>query len=180
MPASKRTPSFQAKLASFLALLLAAAAPAAAQNANSNKPVIAIDGALEPERIPDWMLWRELFNGVLLLADKAPDSGRNFWQTKFGFTEVQVARLIAHARAFRNAEKTSEDEIKNLALKQKNERGSEKSQMNHVKADKESRTLQFRDALKADIGTHAYEKLNSYIRINLARNIKVVQTEDRR
>jgi len=153
-------------------------APLAAQSGNSARPAVTIDGALEPERIPDWMLWRELFNGVLLLADKAPNAGRGFWQSRFVFSEIQIAHLIAHARAYRNAEKASEDEIKRLAQKKGIERGATQSQIHHVKADRESRTLEFRDALKAKIGAHAYEKLNSYIRINLAPNIKVIKTED--
>ena len=161
-------------LGAVLLLAICSALPAFGQSPKSGKPVIVIDGSLEPERIPDWILWRELFNGALMLADKAPDSGCEFWQTRLGLSQSQVNQLISHGRALREHEKKINANAKELdEKKDKVPPGALTSQLHQMQADRESRVLQIRDELKDRIGTHAFLRLQSYLRLNIARNVKV-------
>ena len=86
-------------------LVIWIAVPATAQTPSATtRPVVAIDGAVTPERIPDWILWREVFSLVTRLADKSPDSGRSYWANSLGLSPAQVAQLVAQGRAWHDEE----------------------------------------------------------------------------
>ena len=155
--------------------LLPIAVPTMAQKpAAAVTPIITIDGASEPDRIPDWILWRELFRVAALLADKAHDSGRDTWINRLGLSEAQMNHLIAHGRAFQDEEKQITSEAnKIVGTSGKALSDPVKSKLHQMQADKESRILEYRDALKSRIGVEAIERMQSFARLHIAPTIKV-------
>lgn len=142
--------------------------------AHPGKPVITIDGAAEPDRIPDWILWRELLTVAEMLANKVPDSGREIWIDRLGLTQVEMNSLIAHGRALREEEKGIDLEVKSIIkAAQGGIDGPTKGRLHQIKADKDSRILIRRDLLKSDIGMHAFLKLQSFARLHIAPTVKV-------
>jgi hypothetical protein len=162
-------------VASALVLFLVPIIPAMAQKpADSVKPVVTIDGAREPERIPDWILWREFFSVAVMLAEKAPDSGRDIWMNRLGLSQAQMNHLIVHGRAFQDEEKQiNRDAVKLVGTSAKELSGPVKSQLHQMQADKESRILGYRDALKSRIGKEAVERMQSFARLHIAPTVKV-------
>lgn len=145
-----------------------------AQAGTAAKSTITIDGSVEPERIPAWIAWRELFNMALIMDDKHPDSGQEFWARRLGLSPGQIHQLLAHARSLREDEKEIDQQAKNLKLaKQGKPDGALKIRLHELEADKQSRVLERRDSLKGQIGTEAVLRLQSFITINIAPNIKV-------
>jgi hypothetical protein len=166
------------KNASMHALLLyfiSAAIPAMAQNPPAKaKSVITIDGALEPDRIPDWILWRELFNVAAYFADNSPTSGRDFWIDRLGLSTAQMNHLIARARSFRDEEKQIDRDAKAIIdAAGRTPSNPIKSRLHQIQADKESRILAIRDTLRGQIGAAAFQKLQSFARLNIAPTVKV-------
>lgn len=175
MPATKRNTRCRMNFSLFLLVLLSAGVPAMAQDIKPDAQAILIDGAVEPDRIPEWMLWRELFNGALMLSEKDPNAGRDFWESRFGFSSAQIAHLLAQGRALREAEAKINADIRKAGQSKGSPQAAIRSQVHQLQADKESRVLEFRDVLRNRIGVDAYQKLSSYIRINVAPNIKVLR-----
>jgi hypothetical protein len=161
--------------AAFVVLLFVPAASAQAQKtSDAVKPVITIDGSVEPDRVPDWILWRELLSVAAMLADKAPDSGRDIWVNRLGLSPAQMNHMITHGRALRDEEKLIDRDVKGVvAAARGNLDGPTKSKLHQIQADKESRVLVRRDALRALIGKDAYLKLQSFARMQIAPTIKV-------
>ena len=149
--------------------------PATAQTPSANtRPVVAIDGAVTPERIPDWILWREVFGLVTRLADKSPDSGRSYWANSLGLSPAQVAQLVAQGRAWRDEEGQMNLQARNLI----GASGAPLSptarvKLHQIQAAKESRILARRDSLRGSIGTDAFERIRSFARLHIAPTIKV-------
>jgi len=161
--------------AAFLLLLVVPAVPARAQKASEAvKPVITIDGSVEPDRVPDWILWRELLSVAAMLADKAPDSGRGIWVNRLGLTPAQMNHVITHGRALRDEEKLIDRDVKGvIAAARGNLDGPTKSKLHQIQADKESRVLVRRDALRALIGKEAYLRLQSFALLKIAPTVQV-------
>lgn len=141
--------------------------------------VITIDGAMDPDRIPDWILWRELFSVAAMLAEKAPDGGQDIWMNRLGLSRAQMDQIIAYGRALGDDEKQIDREAKAIASSSRGFiNGSTKSRLHQMKADKESRLLERRDQLRARIGADAILKLQSFARLNIAPTIKVGNMKD--
>jgi hypothetical protein len=177
MNSSSAQPRFCSILAAaaFLLLLAVPAVPARAQKASDAvKPVVTIDGSVEPDRIPDWILWRELMSVAAMLADKASDSGGDIWVNRLGLSQAQMNNLIAEGRALRDDEKLIDSDVKGIITAAGgNLDGPTKSRLFQIQADKESRVLVRRDALRALIGKDAYLRLQSFALLRIAPTIKV-------
>ena len=50
--------------------------------AKTKASVITIDGSRDPDRIPDWILWGEVFRMALVLSEKTPDAAPSIWMEK--------------------------------------------------------------------------------------------------
>jgi hypothetical protein len=145
-----------------------------AQAGKAAQSRITIDGSAEPDRIPAWIAWRELFNMAALMADKEPDAGREFWSHRLGLSSAQANRLIAHARSLQDDEKEINLQAQRLSQGSKGRpAGALKAQLHELQADKQSRVLGMRDSLKDQIGADAILRLQSFININIAPHIKV-------
>jgi hypothetical protein len=154
------------------------AIPMMAQNTpDKANRVVTIDGSVEPERIPDWILWREIFNFAAMLADKSPKAGRETWVEKLGLSTEQMNQFTAFARVFRDGEKQIDRDVK--AVFEASRRNSSEpvmSRLHEIQADKESRILAHRDALRSRIGTIAFLRLQSFGRLHIAPGIRVIGT----
>jgi len=145
-----------------------------AQAGKAAKPMITIDGSADPGRIPAWIGWCELFNMVLIMADKEPDAGQEFWTRRLGLSPAQTNRLIAYARSLQDDEKKIDLQAKKLSEGSKGKSaGAIKAQLHELQADKQSRVLGMRDLLKGQIGTETVLRLQSFIQFNIAPKIKV-------
>src|SRR5213592_5084513 len=59
-------------------------ARARAQEAAQSTVTVTIDGSKDPDKIPDWILWREIFRVCALLSDNAKDHGDEIWLKHLG------------------------------------------------------------------------------------------------
>ncbi len=166
----------------FLFVSIVSVVPARAQNAPGTvKPVVGIDGATEPDLIPDWILWRELFHGAVLLGDKSPTRGRDIWMDRLGLTTAQMNQIIAFARTFLDEEKQIDLEVSAIVASPDSAASeSNKSKLHQKQADKESRILATRDTLRSRIGTEAFLKLQSFARLHIAAGVKVMKPPENR
>jgi hypothetical protein len=170
---SRKIPA--AAAAAALCLLVLAIRPARAQQAGgAAQPVITIDGAIEPDRVPDWILWRELFSVAAMLADKAADGGQDIWMNRLGLSRAQMDLIIAHGRALGDEEKQLNREARAVVSAARGViDGPTKSRLHQMEADKESRLLVRRDQLRARIGADAVQRLQAFARMHIAPTIKV-------
>jgi hypothetical protein len=166
----------------FLFLGILSIVPARAQNTSGQvQSVVSIDGAAEPDLIPDWILWRELFHGAILLDDKSPTRGRDIWMDRLGLTTAQMNQVIAFARTFLDEEEQIDLEVSAIVASP-NSAASEstRSKLHQKQADKESRILAIRDGLRSRIGTEAFLKLQSFARLHIAPGVKVMKPPETR
>ena len=166
----------------FLFLNILSIVPAWAQNASGTvKPVVSINGAVEPDLIPDWILWRELFHGAVLLGDRSPTRGRDIWMDRLGLTTAQMNQIIALARTFLDEEEQIDLEVSAIVASPDSAASeSTKSKLHQKQAEKESGILAMRDALRLRIGTEAFLKLQSFARLHIAPGVKVMKPPENR
>lgn len=164
-----------AVLAAIFLMLLPSLKPAMAQKAGSTAgPVVTIDGAVEPDRIPDWILWRELLSVAAMLADHARDGGRDIWMNRLGLSQDQMNQIVAHGRLLRDEEKLVDRDVKDIIAAAGNPQdGPTKSRLHQIQADKESRVLVRRDLLRKGIGGDAVLRLQAFARLHIAPTVKV-------
>ena len=135
--------------------------------------VITIDGAQAPDRIPDWILWQELFKTATLLSDKSLTKGNEFWAEKLHLPKNQVDPLIQHAQVFNSMKSATKIAVSNLRSSPKETKESLRIKLRQAQMNEEVQILELRDALRARIGEDAFQMLESYARINIAPTIKV-------
>jgi Sigma-54 interaction domain len=164
-----------AVLAAIFLMLLPSLKPAMAQKAGSKAgPVVTIDGAVEPDRIPDWILWRELLSVAAMLAERARDGGRDIWMNRLGLSEDQMNQIVAHGRSLGDEEKLIDREVKDIIAASGNPQdGPTRSRLHQIHADKESRVLVRRDLLRKGIGADAVLRLQAFARLHIAPTVKV-------
>ena len=160
-------------------LVLFIAGPATAQGpAKMPKSTVTIDGASEPERIPDWILWREIFRVSAELAEQLPTRGQDFWMERLHFSSAQTDALISLGTAFIKEEAQIDSDAKKLiASSGRVAPAALQNQLRQIQTSKEKRILTIRDQLKANIGSDAFNRMQSFARINIAPTIKVGKLE---
>lgn len=136
-------------------------------------PMITIDGSQTPDRIPDWILWREVFKTVSLLSDKSATKGDDIWVQKLHLSRQQTNQLIQHAGVHRDMDSAISIEAKNLKASTKESKELLRIKLQQAQMNKEVQILELRDALRARIGEDAFQRLQSYAKLNIAPTIKV-------
>jgi len=138
------------------------------------KPVVTVDGRANPELVPEWILWRELFHVAVFLAEKAPDQGKDVWINRVRLSPQQMNQLIGHGVGLMQEEAQSEQEIKGLmktsgAMKPEVLRG----RLRQLQADSEKRILAYRDRLGETIGSETILKMLSFARLHIAPGVRM-------
>jgi hypothetical protein len=136
-------------------------------------PRITIDGAETPDRIPDWIIWREVFKTASLLSDKSGTKGDEFWVQRLNFSREQVHHLTQHAGFHAAMDLEKKAGVKTLKASTKESKETLRVKLQQSQMNKEVQILEIRDALRARIGEDAYLRLESYARLNIAQTIKV-------
>ncbi len=136
-------------------------------------PMITIDGSQTPDRIPDWILWSEVFKTVSLLSDKFGTKGCDIWVQKLQLSKEQANQLIQHAGTHRAMNSGDNAEVKNLRASTNESKESLRIKLKQAQMNKEVQILELRDALRARIGEEAFQRLQSYAKLNIAPTIKV-------
>ncbi len=155
-------------------LLLFTIALALAQTPDKKAtPMITIDGSQTPDRIPDWILWSEVFKTVSLLSDKFATKGDDIWVQKLQLSREQANQLIQHAGTHRAMNSAKNVEARNLKASTKESKESLRIKLKQAQMNKEVQILELRDALRARIGEDAFQRLQSYAKLNIAPTIKV-------
>lgn len=136
---------------------------------------ITIDGAQTPERVPDWILWRELFRRVSMFSAESPTQGKEIWVDKLQFTMPQMNEVLRHASEHHDMDAAKDAEAQSLKASPKETKGTLRLKLRQSQMNREVQTLQLRDALRSRIGEDAFARLLSYARINIAPTIKVAK-----
>jgi hypothetical protein len=165
-----------------LFVLAALTLPAEAQKLpEAPKPTIKVDGAAEPEKVPEWILWREIFRMATGMVEKSPTEGRAFWAERLHLSSQQIELLISHGSAFFQEESRMDADAKQLV----NKSGpvvsnSVRASLRQMQVARENRILAFRDLLRASIGNQAFNRLQSFARLQIAPSITIGALETRR
>jgi hypothetical protein len=144
---------------------------------------ILIDGSQNPDQVPDWILWNQLFLTAVHLKEKSSTNGQELWIDKLHFSDKVMKEIIDHGyeqvEMFDDIRTEGEEYIAD-SKKAKPEKSDhpdrkeglrinlKKSQLNL-----ESRTLEIRDKLRKRIGDDAFLRLVSFARLQIAPTIKV-------
>lgn len=146
-----------------------------AQTGNEQQHGIIIDGTKNPERIPDWIVWSEVFRTAISLYDTSSGKGQELWVDQLGLPKNAMNEIVKHGYEHRDLKLALETEAKKIVADNKGRERKEviRGKLRHPQANLESRTLQLRDKLRTRIGEDAYLRLLSYARLNIATKIVV-------
>jgi len=157
-----------------LLLLILPAASAQQPPAPGYRPTVTIDGASHPEQVPDWILWREMFRAAVLLAEKAPDAGRDVWVNRLHLSPRQMNHLIALGREFQDEEGQMMRDVKQIAGGSNGVPSeSVKARLRQLQAENEIRISAYRDRLAEAIGWESMQKLQSFARLHIAPGVRI-------
>jgi len=166
----------RAGIAAWILAILLAASPAPAQQPppGGYRPAVTIDGASQPERVPDWILWREMFRAAVLLAEKAPDEGRDVWVSRLHLSAGQMNQFVALARSFQDDEARMLRDAKAIAGAAGGiPSDAVKARLRQLQLENQVRISGYRDRLAGAIGPESMQKMQSFARLHIAPRIRV-------
>jgi hypothetical protein len=135
--------------------------------------MITIDGSKDPDKVPEWIIWRELLRGAVRLADESPTRGLEIWVDRLGLSATAADEIVVHGRRFHDQEKAMDDEAKSLVTIGQEPSTAIRDRLKGIQADKEQKIIAFRETLKNAIGEDAFNRLQSWSRLHIAPTIKV-------
>jgi hypothetical protein len=137
-------------------------------------PMITIDGSKEPEKIPEWILWLEIFRVATLLDEKSPKAGEDVWKNRVKLSDKEMKQVIARGHLFRDEEDAMDKEAQDLlkAAGKTVDAGTQ-DKLDKLQAKKEKSLLDHRDLLRDDLGKESFDKLNAFARKEIATTIRV-------
>ncbi len=157
-----------------LAVLLIVSASLLAQAPKLPVPQITIDGQKDPDKIPEWILWREVFAISLDLSNRSAAGAREFFVSRLGLSTQSHLQLLAQAIELERQETTlnaAAQKIKGNATGPFTD--AMKQQLRALDDDRHNRVLQLRDLIRGSLQPDEYARLYSWARVNLAPGIKV-------
>jgi hypothetical protein len=154
-----------------------------AQSPQKDPDRLIVDGKLEPDRIPDWILWNRIFQMAVDMNETAPRGGQELWIDKLHLPEEVMGEIIALGYEqqkmsddlVKEAQKHISDSKKNDSdLKDHpNKKEALKSRLIKTQLNMESGTLEMRDELRERIGEDAFLRLSSFARLQIAPKVKI-------
>jgi hypothetical protein len=155
-------------------VLLALFQPLADTSARAQEPglVVTIDGSKEPEKVPEWILWREMFMVAGMLSEKSANHGDDVWVGRVGLTNVQMNALIARAAAFRAEEAGQDLQVQALRADSSLTADALKTRLAQMTVQKRQGVLDHRDGLRGEIGADAVARMLEFARKNIAPTVK--------
>lgn len=147
-----------------------------AQNPPITAPTttITIDGSKEPDRIPEWILWREVFRTVALVSEKSKDHGDGILSKHLGMGQKEKDKFVARCLMLQDDEAGFDKKAQTIVdASPKNLSEETKKKLKDLHEDKKNKILDHRDKLKNEIGDQLYNRLKSWARLHVAPGIKV-------
>jgi hypothetical protein len=154
-----------------------------AHTQGKNAERILIDGAKEPDQIPDWILWNEIFRITVQLNENSHKQGLEVWRDKLQLPDEVIKEIIIHAYDHRDMADDLDIEARDLVADSKRAHPNKIDHPDkreglriHLKKNQlnlESRTLEIRDRLRKRIGDDAYLRIQSFARLQIAPGIKI-------
>lgn len=154
-----------------------------AQTQGQSPDRFLIDGKLEPDRIPDFILWDRIFQMAVQLNETAPDHGEGIWIQKLHLPEEVMKEIVAQGFEYLEMLDDADKEAQAHISDSKNEKSdfknhpnkteALKSKLTEIQLNKEGRTLEMRDRLRERIGDEAFLRIESFARLQIAPNIKI-------
>jgi hypothetical protein len=171
----------------FIYLLLIAIAIAVvlglAQPQNGKSGRVLVDGRLNPEKVPDWILWNEIFVIATHLNEKSSTQGRELWIDRLHLPENAMKEIIEIGYEQLEMSDDASNEAEDFIADSKKDKPDKidhpnreeglRIKLKKVQLHRESRTLEIRDKLRQRIGDDAYLRLSSFARLQIAPNIKI-------
>lgn len=167
-------------------LFLGTAAAVVAGLAQSGKQVstgMVIDGENNPEQVPEFILWEQLFQMAIQLEENAATDSHEFWTQKLNVSKDIMNDILALAYEHREMLEAVQHEARlqitnaeapNSALKDHpNKKEALKGTLKGIQLNREAQTLEMRDRLRDRIGEDAYLKLSSFIQLQIAPRTKL-------
>jgi hypothetical protein len=148
-----------------------------AQSPNNIPNRILVDGAVNPEKVPDWVAWDAFFKIAVQLHENAPKHGHGLWSNKLGLPENVINEVVAHGQNQRDMQASFTSEAANiLNSTDKNhpdKKKDVKSKIRKTQLNMEARTLDLRDKLRKRIGEEHYAKIASFVHLQIVPKIKI-------
>jgi hypothetical protein len=135
--------------------------------------VVTVDGSKEPEKVPEWILWREMFMVAGMLSEKSPTRGQEVWVGRVGLSAVQMDGVISRAQLFRASETALDQQVKELRADAALSAETLKARLAEKTIEKQVNVLGHRDGLQAAIGAEAIGKMLAFARQHIAPTVKV-------
>ena len=178
--ASKRQRIIQYLL--FLAVTIAVVV-GLAQTQGQSPGRVLVDGKLNPEKIPEWILWNHIFLMAATLDNKSATHGEELWMDRLHLSKEAMNEIVAlgyeQIVMSDDVQKEAEDLVadskkaKPEKINHPDKRKGLKIELKHKQLLFQSRTLEIRDKLKERIGEDAFLRLLSYARLQIAPNVKM-------
>jgi hypothetical protein len=171
------TTSRRSRILRYLLLLgtIVAAVAIAQTDKEKRNPKLLIDGSQDPDQVPEWLLWNELFRIAAAQKDKSSHDAEAILFDKLQLPQSVLAHLVQHGLEHQALRDSTKSESKQIIANSRNEQNKDRTRVklhkNH--AYLESRTLEIRDKLRSRIGDEAFLKLHSYARLQIAPVVKV-------
>ena len=125
---------------------------------------IIVDGAKEPDRIPDWILWHQIFQMAASHNDKLPGKGRELWIDTLHLPQSAMNELVQNGYDHRNLQAAAKNEKDKVLADSRGESNKDRVRvkLHKTQAYFERQTLELRDKLRSRIGEDAFLRLQSY------------------
>jgi hypothetical protein len=154
-----------------------------AQTPDSSPGRVLVDGRLNPEKIPDWILWNHIFLMAATLDSKSATHGEELWLDRLHLSKKVMDDIVALGYEQIEMSDDVHREAEDLVADSKKDKPEKidhpdkkmglKFELRHKQRYLESRTLEIRDKLRDRIGEDAFLRLSSYARLQVAPNVKM-------
>ena len=124
---------------------------ARAQEAAQSTVTVTIDGSKDPDKIPDWILWREIFRVCALLSDNAKDHGDEIWLKHLAMRKNEEVKFVARAFVWQVDDADYDKLAKGLAGDGQNLSDNVKERLRDLFERKKAMILDHRAKLKDEL-----------------------------
>jgi hypothetical protein len=137
----------------------------------SVRPVVRIDGSKEPDRIPEWILWEEIFDIAAILAEKESDRGRDLWIETLHLNWDEMLQVVARGQELKQLKETMDKEAERLIQKAGNKPESIQAELSRMQLRKEAEILVLKEKLRSSLSGHGFQRIMSFARLHIAPGI---------
>jgi hypothetical protein len=154
-----------------------------AQTQGRSPDRILVDGQIEPDRIPDWIVWNEIFRMAVRLDEVSPTHGQELWMKKLHLPEEVMQEIISQGYEYMEMSSAIDNEAREHVSNSKSANSDLKdhpdkkvalqSRLIKSQLNLESQTLEMRDKLRARIGDDAFLRIESFAHLQIVPRVKI-------